>query len=422
MSSTTYSGAVNTLFSTSIEDYTMDELLSLLGIDLSIMDNYVELKNKINTEVDKNIELFTKMNNNNLVVFFEKIRTSLIGDDDLQNSSNITTGENSIIQPNISYDLNYHKEIDKMIVFDSLFRENYNNTMSTNYITHLPETVRNVTKIKLHCVEMPSSYYTFVESYENNYFWIKYSTDTSDHYAYFYITPGHFDSIVLIQQFQDFVDSQSIDISFQLDLSLSEYGNNNSLNGSNKLTISTSSYTSLEINFNAPKLTQTIDSSYNTSHIVEDTNIQSYYDTSSLIDIKQRLGWLLGFRSALYTSDTTYTAQAVVDLFSPKYAYLVLNDFNHSSNKTYFSSSTTHTINKHTISRIPLEDIQFMYHSDRSMATYTIPRYYHGPVDMEKFEIQLLDEYNRIIDLNGNDFSFTIELTYMYIQNNSQLS
>ena len=64
MSSTTYSGAVNTLFSTSIEDYTMDELLSLLGIDLSTMDNYVELKNKINTEVDKNIELLTKMNNN----------------------------------------------------------------------------------------------------------------------------------------------------------------------------------------------------------------------------------------------------------------------------------------------------------------------------------------------------------------------
>ena len=61
MNSTTYSGDVNTLFSTSIQDYTMDELLSLLGIDLSTMDNYVELKNKINTEVDKNIELFTKI-------------------------------------------------------------------------------------------------------------------------------------------------------------------------------------------------------------------------------------------------------------------------------------------------------------------------------------------------------------------------
>ena len=194
------------------------------------------------------------------------------------------------------------------------------------------------------------------------------------------------------------------------------------MNGDNILTISTSTYSILEINFNAPKLTNTIDSSYNISHVVEDTTIQSYYDNTSLIDAKQRLGWLLGFRNLLYTSSTSYTADAVVDLFSPKYAYLVLDDFNHSSNNTYFSASTSNSINKYTIARVPLVDTQFTYHADRSMATYTIPRYYHGPVDMDKFQVQLIDEHQRIIDLNGNDFSFTIEVTYIYIQNNSQIS
>ena len=168
MSNSTYSGNVNTLFSTSIQDYTMDELLSLLGIELSTMDNYVELRDKINTEVDKNIGLFTKLNNNNMVIFFEKIRVSLIGDESLQTISNATTSEKTVIQSNISYQLNYRTEIDKLIVFDSLFRDNYSTTMSTNYLSQLPETVKNVTKLKLHCVELPSSYYTFVDSYENN--------------------------------------------------------------------------------------------------------------------------------------------------------------------------------------------------------------------------------------------------------------
>lgn len=421
MSNSTYSGNVNTLFSTSIQDYTMDELLSLLGIELSTMDNYVELRDKINTEVDKNIGLFTKLNNNNMVIFFEKIRVSLIGDESLQTISNATTSEKTVIQSNISYQLNYRTEIDKLIVFDSLFRDNYSTTMSTNYLSQLPETVKNVTKLKLHCVELPSSYYTFVDSYENNYFWMKYGTTSSDiSYAYFYIQPGHYDSIILIQQFQDFVDSQSIDISFSFNLSI--YSANFTMNGDNILTISTSTYSILEINFNAPKLTNTIDSSYNISHVVEDTTIQSYYDNTSLIDAKQRLGWLLGFRNLLYTSSTSYTADAVVDLFSPKYAYLVLDDFNHSSNNTYFSASTSNSINKYTIARVPLVDTQFTYHADRSMATYTIPRYYHGPVDMDKFQVQLIDEHQRIIDLNGNDFSFTIEVTYIYIQNNSQIS
>lgn len=422
MNSTTYSGDVNTLFSTSIQDYTMDELLSLLGIDLSTMDNYAELRDKINTEVEKNVELFTQLNNNNMVSFFEKVRTSLIGNESLQNNSNTTTSEGTVIQPNISYEFNYRTEIEKMIIFDSVFRDNYTNTLSTNYISKLPETIKNVTQIKLHCVELPSSYYTFVESYENNYFWIKYGTSSSDiSYAYFYITPGHYDSTVLIQQFQDFVDSQNIDISFDLNLSI--YTDNKTLNGDNILTISTTTYTDLEINFNAIKLTQTMDSSYNTSHILEDTtSTQSYYNMSSLIDIKQRLGWLLGFRNLIYTSYTSYTADAVVDLFSPKYAYLVLDDFKHTSNNTYFSASMSNSINQYTIARIPLVDTQFSFHPVRSMSTYTIPRYYQGPVDMDNFQVQLLDEHQRIIELNGNDFSFTVEVTYIHIQNNSQIS
>ena len=419
MSNGIYSGRVNTLFSTSIQDYSMDELLTLLGIDLSQMDNYIELKDKINTEVDKNIEIFTNLNNNNMVIFFEKIRVSLIGDDTLETGENITTSENTVIQTNTSYTLDYRREIDRLIVFDSLFRDNYSSTMSTNYISQLAETVKNVTKIKLQCLEFPSSYYNFVDSYESNYFWIKYGNNSDVSYAYFYIEPGNYDSIIVIQKLQDFVDTQNLDISFTLDLNIDS--ETETLYGNNKLTIS-SSYTTFEINFDSKKLIETVDPSYNISHVVNTTTAQSYYTSSSIIDNNKRCGWMLGFKDLNYSGYSSYTGDSVVDLTTPKYAYLVVNDYNHSSNNTYYSTSSKHFVHNFTIARIPITYNPFTRHSVVSMSDFSMPRYYHGPVDLDKFQVQLLDEHQRIIELNGNDFSFTLEVTYIYIQPNSQIS
>jgi hypothetical protein len=41
----------------------------------------------------------------------------------------------------------------------------------------------------------------------------------------------------------------------------------------------------------------------------------------------------------------------------------------------------------------------------------TTPREYYGPVNIEKMQIQMLDEYGRIINLNNMDFSFCLTFT-----------
>ena len=38
----------------------------------------------------------------------------------------------------------------------------------------------------------------------------------------------------------------------------------------------------------------------------------------------------------------------------------------------------------------------------------TTPRQYFGPVDIQKLQIQLLDEYGRILNLNNMDYSFCL--------------
>ena len=41
-------------------------------------------------------------------------------------------------------------------------------------------------------------------------------------------------------------------------------------------------------------------------------------------------------------------------------------------------------------------------------------RKYHGPVDLKKFHITILDEFGRKINLNNMDFSFVLEVTKLY--------
>ena len=37
-----------------------------------------------------------------------------------------------------------------------------------------------------------------------------------------------------------------------------------------------------------------------------------------------------------------------------------------------------------------------------------------GPVTMRKFSIEILDKFGKLIDLNNNDFSLSLEMTILY--------
>jgi hypothetical protein len=39
-------------------------------------------------------------------------------------------------------------------------------------------------------------------------------------------------------------------------------------------------------------------------------------------------------------------------------------------------------------------------------------RQYNGAVDIQKIQVQLINEYGAPVDLNGQDFSFLLEMTY----------
>ena len=45
---------------------------------------------------------------------------------------------------------------------------------------------------------------------------------------------------------------------------------------------------------------------------------------------------------------------------------------------------------------------------------YQSRRSYFGPVNIKKLHIQIMDEFGRVIDLNNNDFSFSLQIQQLY--------
>jgi hypothetical protein len=61
-----------------------------------------------------------------------------------------------------------------------------------------------------------------------------------------------------------------------------------------------------------------------------------------------------------------------------------------------------------------LQSHTFNVLEQNNLSIVTTAREYFGPVNIQILNIQLLDEYGRVVDLNNMDFSFCLNLTSVY--------
>ena len=130
-----------------------------------------------------------------------------------------------------------------------------------------------------------------------------------------------------------------------------------------------------------------------------------------------KFGWLLGFRNGIYENNSSYLTEGVIDLSGPRYVYLSVDDYNNNVNNGFYSAFNSSLLNKNILARVSLGasnsfSVLSENNLDRSLITY--PRQYFGPVDIQKMNIQLLDEYGRVLDLNNMDFSFCLTFETVY--------
>jgi hypothetical protein len=145
-------------------------------------------------------------------------------------------------------------------------------------------------------------------------------------------------------------------------------------------------------------------------------NFQSdrYGNEDKQTPLPLKMGWLMGFRGGYYENNATYVSEGIIDLLGPRYIYLVVDDFNNNVSDGFYGAFSSSILNKNILARITLQSSAFSIIAQNNLMLVTTARQYFGPVDIQKMQIQLLDEYGRILDLNNMDYSFCLSFQTIY--------
>jgi hypothetical protein len=423
---------MNSNFDLNINNYTKKELEEIFELPENYDESIVEMREtKLRQNIinDKDIVLSTKTNT---LFFLNQIKQILINniktknpineieklaktyknvynlDKSLHKSEIIDSGNTNIIkQPPTPYGQSMPSEYYQGIInplskrilrqninIDTRFRENYYATRASNFHVDLPLRLTQVVSMQLSALELPGTFYVISQVFGNNYFVLEIVDEEP---LIVTIPDGNYDYLALQSYINNFlsnmIDPASLytDIQFLADINTPE-GTGPS-GGSGKMIVgSKTGSQEFSINFLTDR----------------------YGNDDKQTPLPLKLGWLLGFRQGYYENALTYVSEGIINLLGPRYIYLVVDDYNNSVNDGFYGAFTSSILNKNILARISLQGSVFNYLSKDNFNLITSPRQYFGPVDIQKLQIQLLDEYGRVLDLNNMDYSFCVTFQTIY--------
>uniref|UniRef100_A0A6C0BU17 Uncharacterized protein n=1 Tax=viral metagenome TaxID=1070528 RepID=A0A6C0BU17_9ZZZZ len=248
---------------------------------------------------------------------------------------------------------------------DTRFRENYYKTNSTDFHVSLPVRIKGVTKMKLCSLELPFTIYNVSASQGNNFFYIITATSTTP----IKLPDGNY----TVEMMQTELNAQ----------------------------LGTTTYEAI-----IDKRTKRV--------VISATSVFTLkFATDSNTNLQNTLGWMLGFRFGQYEGNTSYVSEAPYILKSPRYVFLRVDDYNNTANDSIIAAFNSSISTSNILAKISnaehIDDNIFIMTLEDKFVSGCKERTYSGPVDIEKLRIQLIDEYGRIVNLNGSDFSFSLE-------------
>ena len=406
---------MNSNFDLNLNNYTIIELEELFELPPNYDETIIEIKEtKLRQHIisDKNVISSTKTNT---LDFINKVKKKLCEninkninnfkniynlDKTLDKSNTIDAGSTYIIEkPTTPYTQSSPSEfypgtinplnkriLKKNINIDTRFRENYYATLASNFHVNLPLKLSKVVSLQLSALELPNTFYVISQIYGNNFFVLEIENEEP---LIVTIPDGNYDYIGIQNYINNFLSTQSgnyPNIQFLIDINT---GGGQS--GSEKMVVgSTTGTIKFSINFVTDR----------------------YGNDDKQTPLPLKFGWLIGFRDGYYENNTTYVSEGLINLLGPRYIYLAIDDFNNSVLDGFYGAFNSSIINKNILARISLQGTNVL--SKDNFSLITTPRQYFGPVDIQKLQIQLLDEYGRILNLNNMDYSFCLTFQTIY--------
>ena len=280
--------------------------------------------------------------------------------------------------------------VKKNLNIDSKFRDNYFSNSSSNFNFKLPMNMNNVVQMQLSAIELPTTYYAISKQLGNNFFTITVNDATTT----IHIPTGNYSQTTIMEAI-------NYQLSLETDATFSEVVfaiNLENGSGSGQTVVGLSPTSSIKATF----------------ALNFQTDLKGNPDLNTPLPLK--LGWILGFRNGGYINNLNYVSEGIVDVSGPKYLFLVVDDYNNNVNNSFYSAFNSSLLNKNILARISVSSpaASFSTLQQNNTNIVTTPREYFGPVNVQTLNIQLLDEYGRIIDLNNMDFSVCLNFNVVY--------
>lgn len=262
-----------------------------------------------------------------------------------------------------------------LINIDSKFRDvsKYPDPGSFTYI--LNEPLKNISFIRLASIELPTAFYTFLGMNDNISFTL---TTPEGFYSDIYIPEGNYDSTTMITTIQDIFNKLNQENGTQFRISW------NSINF--KVTISNT----IPFNLILGNDTKHRSLGYRLGYIFGDNNYLASNQSDSYDDIAGEY---------LYK----WTADTFLNITKDEYLFVRINDYGviYNANRE-----------KNLLAKIILYDQQFIVDNGANFLTKTYK--FKQPVNISKFDIELVNQFGKTVNMNYIDFSMTLEVGQIY--------
>ena len=278
---------------------------------------------------------------------------------------------------------------------DTKFRDDYDQYIEqitganiTQYMITLPQPINDVKSISVKNMEIPMSFYNISDALENNLIKITNKVSGLLH-------------ILVIKDNYYTVSSLTSEINAEL-IALDLSG----------------------IVFSVVNNSARFSSIYSAGFTVEFA-IKRIGGTGSLnvefdkYNIKNKLGWVLGFRNISYTIGlgSPLISESFIDISTIRYLYLCIDEFSKGNQNSFISPLSRSLVNKNILAKICLD---YATHGFLAVLPANIEnglllsdkREYNGKVNLQKLKVQLINEFGYTVDLNGMDFSFALSIEY----------
>lgn len=293
---------------------------------------------------------------------------------------------------------------------DTRFRENYYGSSSTNFQVDLPLKLSYVLTMELTAIEIPQTFMNISKQMGNNFFTIIVNAGETIEGGTIVLPTGSYLYSDLISFINNYISNVFKDTVHLKYVFFTSNITNILTSGSFLLGISGSGQTIVGIN--SSYLDVNPDKELFNFSLRFDLSLDENQDDTPL---PLKLGWMLGFRNGAYENNSVFVSEGLSNISGPQYVFLVVDDYNNNVNNGFYSAFTNSLLNKNILARISLQQSNiYNTTSQNNLSVISYPRQYFGPVDIQKINVQLLDEYGRVVNLNNMDFSFCLSFQTVY--------